>query len=119
VTFTAPPPLATYLILAAAIAAVLVLVTGRLSPSNPSVAKSLPYESGVSDPFSSLTRWPVRYALMGMLFLIFDVEALFFYPWAVTLRQLGWGGLVAALTFFLVLGVGYLYARARGALEWR
>lgn len=118
-SFTAPPPLATYLILAAIIAAALVLLTGRLSPRNPSVAKSLPYESGVSEPFSSLTRWPVRFALVGMLFLIFDVDALFFYPWAVVLRQLGWGGLLAMLSFFAVLGVGYIYARARGALEWR
>ena len=57
--------------------------------------------------------------LVGMLFLIFDVEALFFYPWAVVLRELGWGGIVAVVSFFVVLGVGYLYARARGALDWQ
>jgi NADH-quinone oxidoreductase subunit A len=116
---TPPPAIATYLILATLVAAVLVLVTGRLSPHNPSSAKSRPYESGVSEPFSALTRWPVRYALLGMLFLVFDVEALFFYPWATVLRQLSWPGLLAVITFFVVLGVGYLYARARGALEWR
>src|SRR5689334_18241736 len=97
----------------------MVLLTGRLGPSYPTVAKARPYESGVSEPFSALTRWPVRYALVGMLFLIFDVEALFFYPWAVILRSLGWLGIVAVLSFFIVLGVGYVYARQRGALEWR
>jgi NADH-quinone oxidoreductase subunit A len=54
-----------------------------------------------------------------MLFLIFDVETLFFYPWAVVLRELGWAGILAVLSFFVVLGVGYVYARTRGALEWR
>jgi NADH-quinone oxidoreductase subunit A len=119
VTLTAPPALATYLALAVIVVAVLLLLTGRLSPRVPSVAKSRPYESGVSEPISTETRWPVRFALVGMLFLIFDVEALFFYPWAVILRELGWYGILAIVSFLIVLGVGYLYARARGALEWR
>ena len=54
-----------------------------------------------------------------MLFLVFDVEALFFYPWAIILRELRWGGLLAMASFFVVLGAGYLYARSRGALKWR
>ena len=115
----AVPSLVTYLALAILIVAGLLLAVGRLSPRMPSPAKGRPYESGVSDPISTETRWPVRFALVGMLFLIFDVEALFFYPWAVVLRELGWGGIVAVLSFFVVLGVGYVYARQRGALEWR
>jgi NADH-quinone oxidoreductase subunit A len=115
----APPPLVIYLAIAVLLVAALLLVTGRLSPSAPSAAKSRPYESGVSEPITTQTRWPVRFALVGMLFLIFDVEALFFYPWAVILRELGWGGIVAILGFFVVLGVGYVYARARGALNWQ
>lgn len=118
-TFDAPPPLATYLGLAILIAAGLLLVAGRLSPSQPSEAKARPYESGVSEPVSTRARWPVRFALVGMLFLIFDVEALFFYPWAVVLRELGWNGIFAVSSFFVVLGVGYLYARARGAFDWQ
>ena len=113
------PALATYLILAILIVGAMVLLTGRLGPSDPTAAKGRPYESGVSEPISTFTRWPVRYALLGMLFLIFDVEALFFYPWAVILRSLGWAGILAVLSFFVVLGVGYVYARQRGALEWR
>jgi NADH-quinone oxidoreductase subunit A len=115
----APPPLVTYLAIAVLLVAALLLLTGRLSPSLPSTAKGRPYESGVSEPISTQTRWPVRFALVGMLFLIFDVEALFFYPWAVILRELGWNGILAVLSFFVVLGVGYIYARARGALDWR
>ena len=112
---TAPPPLAIYLALATLLVAALLLLTGRLSPRLPSDAKSRPYECGVSEPDSTETRWPVRFALVGMLFLVFDVEALFFYPWAVVLRELRWNGIVAILSFFVVLGVGYLYAR----VAWR
>src|SRR3712207_9284396 len=115
----APPPLVTYLAIAILLVAALLLVTGRLSPTLPSEAKGRPYESGVSEPISTQTRWPVRFALVGMLFLVFDVEALFFYPWAVLLRELRWTGLLAMGSFFVVLGAGYLYARARGALKWR
>ena len=113
------PSLVTYLATAVLLVAALLLLTGRLSPNLPNAAKSRPYESGVSEPISTQTRWPVRFALVGMLFLIFDVEALFFYPWAVVLRDLGWGGIVAVVSFFVVLGVGYIYARARGALDWQ
>jgi NADH-quinone oxidoreductase subunit A len=115
----AVPTLVIYLTLAVLLVAVLLLLTGRLSPRMPSPAKARPYESGVSEPITTQTRWPVRYALVGMLFLIFDVEALFFYPWAVVLRDLGWGGILAILSFFVVLGAGYVYARERGALDWR
>ena len=52
-------------------------------------------------------------------FLITDVEVIFFYPWAVLVRELRWTGLLAIASFFAVLGVGYVYARARGALKWR
>jgi NADH-quinone oxidoreductase subunit A len=120
VSLAALPPLVIYLAIAILLVAALLLLTGRLSPSLPSSAKSRPYESGVSEPISTQTRWPVRFALVGMLFLIFDVESLFFYPWAVVLRDLGgWGGIVKVLSFFVVLGVGYAYARARGALDWQ
>jgi len=119
VSLTAPPSLVTYLGIAILLVAAMLLLTGRLSPSLPSSAKGRPYESGVSEPIATQTRWPVRFALVGMLFLIFDVEALFFYPWAVVLRELGCGGIVAGLSFFVVLGVGLIYAPARGAVDWQ
>jgi NADH-quinone oxidoreductase subunit A len=112
-------PLVIYLVIAVLLVAALLLVTGKLSPRLPNPAKARPYESGVSEPVPTMARWPVRFALVGMLFLIFDVEALFFYPWAVVLRDLGWNGILAVLSFFVILGVGYVYARERGALNWR
>ncbi len=111
--------LAVYLGVAALISAVLVLIAGRLSPNNPYEAKNKSYECGVSEPFNPSHRWPVRFALVAMLFLIFDVEALFFYPWAVLLRETRWTGILAISGFFVVLGIGYVYARSRGALKWR
>jgi NADH-quinone oxidoreductase subunit A len=111
--------LSVYLALAALLAAALVVISGKLSPSKPSEVKSRPYECGVSEPISTEHRWPVRFALVGMLFLVFDVEALFFYPWAVLIRELRGFGLLAMASFFLVLGGAYFYARARGALKWR
>lgn len=108
-----------YLCLVAAIVAVIVAISGILSPSKPSPAKSRPYECGVSEPVNVEHRWPVRFALVAMLFLVFDVEALFFYPWAVLVRELRWTGIAAIGSFFAVLGGGYIYARSRGALRWR
>lgn len=108
-----------YLALAASIVALLVAISGRLSPHNPSPAKERPYDCGVSEEETSEARWPIRFALVAMLFLVFDVEMLFFYPWAVIARELRWTGILAVGGFFAVLGVGYLYARARGALKWR
>jgi NADH-quinone oxidoreductase subunit A len=108
-----------YICLAAAIVAVIVAISGSLSPARPNAAKSRPYECGVSEIESTQQRWPVRFALVAMLFLIFDVEALFFYPWAVLVRELRWTGILGIASFFAVLGVGYMYARARGALNWR
>ncbi|MCC6179070.1 MAG: NADH-quinone oxidoreductase subunit A [Chloroflexi bacterium] len=108
-----------YLFIAAAIILIIAAITGLLSPSNPIAAKLRPYESGVSEPETMEHRWPVRFALVAMLFLIFDVEALFFYPWAVVIREFRWGAILAIVSFFAVLGVGYVYARARGALKWR
>ena len=111
--------LSLHLGVAAAIPAGITLVAGRLAPKKPSAAKMRPYECGVSEPLTVLTRMPVRFALVGMLFLVFDVEALFFYPWAVSVRALGWHGLLAMGGFLLVLVTGYFYARTRGALDWR
>lgn len=78
-----------------------------------------PYESGVWPIGSARERVPIRYYLIAMLFLLFDVEAVFLYPWAVVARELDVYGLVEMLTFVAVLGLGFLYAWKRGALEWQ
>lgn len=111
--------LAIYLTIAGGLAAAMAILAGLLAPKKPTPKKLEPYECGVSEPQPTQARWPVRFALVAMLFLIFDVESLFFYPWAVQIRELKWNGLLAMGSFFAVLGVGYIYARGRGALKWK
>lgn len=111
--------LAFYAAVAIGLVALLLLLAGKLSPSKPSPMKSKSYECGVSEPQQTEARWPIRFALVAMLFLIFDVESLFFYPWAVQIRELKWHGITAMGSFFAVLGVGYVYARGRNALQWK
>ncbi|MDQ6601386.1 MAG: NADH-quinone oxidoreductase subunit A [Chloroflexota bacterium] len=82
---------------------------------------SLPYESGVAEPVSApgRQRLPVRYYRVALLFLVFDVEAVFVYPWAVTYRTLGTYALGEMFVFLGILLFGYWYARKRGGLEWQ
>ena len=111
--------LAVYLGVATIIVTAFTLLAGRLSPLKRTAMKRRPYECGVSETQPTQARWPVRFALVAMLFLVFDVEGLFFYPWAVQIRELGYSGLLAMGSFFAVLGVGYIYARGRDALKWK
>ena len=96
-----------------------VLVLARLiSPSRRSNTKGQNYETGettVTDPWRP---FPVRYYVFALLFLIFDVEAAFLYPWAVIYRDLGVYGFVEMVVFVLILGVGLVYAWRKGALKW-
>ncbi len=96
-----------------------VLVLARLiSPSRRSYTKEQTYETGettVTDPWRP---FPVRYYVFALLFLIFDVEAAFLYPWAVVYKDLGVYGFVEMVIFVLILGVGLVYAWKKGALQW-
>lgn len=96
-----------------------VLVLARLiSPSRRSATKAQNYETGettVTDPWRP---FPVRYYVFALLFLIFDVEAAFLYPWAVIYRDLGVYGFIEMVIFVLILGVGLVYAWKKGALKW-
>ena len=99
------------------VASVLVL-TRLLSPSRCSNAKGQIYETGettVTDPWRP---FPVRYYVFALLFLIFDVEAAFLYPWAVIYKDLGVYGFVEMVIFVVILGVGLAYAWKKGALKW-
>src|SRR5690554_6780974 len=102
--------LAIYLVIVVVLTIALGLLPGLLGPREPTAAKLRPYECGVSEPQPTEQRWPIRFALVAMLFLVFDVEALFLFPWAVQLRELSYPGLLAMSSFLAVLGVGYLYA---------
>ncbi|MGB2965493.1 MAG: NADH-quinone oxidoreductase subunit A [Anaerolineales bacterium] len=111
-------PIAILIILATALA-VLVIVLGHLfGPKRPTEAKSMPYESGM-DPIGPGTRqMPVHFYLVAVLFILFDIEVIFFLPWAVVFKRLGLFGLIEMLVFILILLVGYVYAWKKGALEW-
>ncbi len=81
-------------------------------------AKSVPYESGIA-PFGEGTRrMPIRFYLIAVLFILFDIEVVFFLPWAIAFRKLGFFGLMEMVVFLAILTVGYVYAWKKGALEW-
>jgi NADH-quinone oxidoreductase subunit A len=98
-----------------------VAVSSRLGPRNPSPAKSAAYESGIiPEPETAIAgqRFPVKFYLVAMLFIIFDVEAVFLYPWATVLGELGWYGLAVMGVFLALLLESYFYVVRKGGLDW-
>ncbi len=105
-------------IFALAIAVVLLTLPKVLSPKAPSRAKSRPFECG-KEPFSSPHgKVPVHFYIVAMLFIVFDVELVFLFPWAVTFRETGLWGLVEMAVFLGFVVLGFCYAWKKGALEW-
>jgi NADH-quinone oxidoreductase subunit A len=89
-----------------------------LGPKNPTPEKLAPYECGMPAVGDARERHSVKFYLVAMIFLLFDIEIAFLYPWAVALPGLGWAGFVQIVTFFLVLAVGYVYVWRKGVLDW-
>lgn len=87
-------------------------------PENPTAEKSIPYESGSESVGARHIRPSVKFYLTAILFVVFDIEAVFLYPWASLFRQLGMQGLIEMLGFIGVLGLTLVYAWKKGALEW-
>jgi len=87
-------------------------------PKKESAAKSMPYESGMNPYGEGTRRMPVRFYLIAVLFILFDIEVVFLLPWAIVFRQLGLFGLIEMAIFIVILLVGYVYAWKKGALEW-
>ena len=107
------------IILLAVVLAVLVVVIGHsFGPRRPTPKKALPYESGMVPYGPGTRRMTVRYYLIAVLFILFDIEVVFFMPWAVAFRDLGWQGFALMMAFVIVLEVAHLYAWKKGALEW-
>ena len=105
-------------VLAAGIAGTMVVLASTLGKKKPSPTKSEPFECGKS-PFSLPSgKLAIKFYLTAILFILFDVELVFLYPWAVIYRTLGISGLVQMGVFLGILMVGYVYAWANGALEW-
>jgi len=91
----------------------------RIRPHQPSSVKSDIYECGMETIGGRWVQFNFRYYLFALLFLVFDVTAIFIYPWAIKLRELGGDALVTMLGFIAVLGVGWAYAWRKGAFEWK
>ena len=95
-----------------------VLLSQFLGPSNPSPEKSAPYECGMPAVGDARERMSVKFYLVAMIFLLFDIEVAFVYPWAVALRDLGVVGFWQIVTFFAFLLTGYIYVWRKGAFDW-
>ncbi len=111
-------PILILMLAGAAFAVGSLLVGSLVRPSRPYRAKLMPYESGAPTFSDARAKFPMRYYIIAMLFVIFDIETVFLYPWAIIFKELGLFGLVEMLLFIAILLVGYFYAWKKGALEW-
>jgi NADH-quinone oxidoreductase subunit A len=110
-------PLLAMLVLAALFAGVSFIASKLMAPRKPTQAKAAPYESGIV-PTTSAGRFPVQFYLVAMIFIIFDIEIIFIYPWAVIYRSLGAFGLWEMLIFSFAVFVSFVYLLGNGALDW-
>ena len=99
-------------------AATMIGASALLGPRNPTPEKLAPYECGMPAVGNARERHSVKFYLVAMIFLLFDIEVAFLYPWAMSLRDLGWAGYFQILTFFGILTVGYVYVWRKGVLDW-
>ena len=95
-----------------------VAASRALGPKRPTAAKEGPYESGIAPRFQPAARFPVRFYLVAMIFIIFDIEVIFLYPWAVMYRQLNTFGLAEMAAFAVVVFIAFAYLVSNGALDW-
>jgi NADH-quinone oxidoreductase subunit A len=111
-------PLGILVLLAVGLGFLVVGLGHSFGPRRPTERKGAPYESGMVPYGTAARRISVRYYLMAVIFILFDIEVVFFMPWAVIFKSLGVPGLIGMLIFIGVLVVGYIYAWKKGALEW-
>lgn len=111
-------PIGVIILIAVGLTFIIANISTVFGPSNPTSRKVAPYESGVKPIGPANRRLPVKFYLIGVLFILFDIEVIFFLPWAVVFRDLGFFGLVVMGLFVLILTVGLIYEWKKGALEW-
>jgi NADH-quinone oxidoreductase subunit A len=107
-----------FAIVALAVVGGVLVLSSILGPKNSTAEKNLPYECGMLPTEEAKGRFPVRFATIAMLFIIFDIEVVFMYPWAVALDELKLFGLIEMVVFLVVLAVAYVFIWGRGGLEW-
>ncbi|MGI9624455.1 MAG: NADH-quinone oxidoreductase subunit A [Acidimicrobiales bacterium] len=111
-------PILALLVLAVLFAALSFVASGLLAPRRKTAAKTAPYECGIEPGQDTPNRFPVRFFLVAMIFVVFDIEIIFLYPWALVFRELGLFGLVAMLIFALAVFESFVYLIGNGALDW-
>ncbi len=111
-------PILVLFLVATFIAVFVITASSLLGPRKSGPRKLAPYESGMEPIGAAIRRIPVKFYVVAMLFIVFDIEVVFFYPYALIFRQLGVPGLMAMGVFFLVLVVGFIYEWKKGALRW-
>jgi len=111
-------PILIFLIVAAGLGGVLIVLGFLLGPRQPNAEKLAPYECGFEAFEDSRMKFDVRYYLVAILFILFDLEIAFLFPWAVSLQAVGHFGILAMGVFLAILVVGFVYEWKKGALEW-
>jgi NADH-quinone oxidoreductase subunit A len=111
-------PIVTLMVLAVIFGVISALVSRLLAPRRPTIAKYSPYECGIVPRKDPPDRFPVRFYLVAMIFIIFDIEIIFLYPWAVVYRGLGVFGFWEMVMFAAAVFVSFLYLISNGALDW-
>jgi NADH-quinone oxidoreductase subunit A len=111
-------PIAILVLVAVALSVIVIYISRVLGPLRPSTKKLAPYESGMTPIGPAVRRLPVKFYLVAVLFILFDIEVVFLLPYAVVIRDVGVYGLIATGIFVLVVTIGLIYEWKKGALEW-
>src|SRR5216683_612913 len=111
-------PLVIHLLVAAFLAGLLIMLSTLVGWKRPNKAKQQAYECGITPTGDARDPFSVKFYLVAMVFILFDVEAIFLYPWAYIFRELRWFGFVEMLLYIVILLVGYFYLWKKGALDW-
>jgi NADH-quinone oxidoreductase subunit A len=111
-------PVLIFIVVGLGLGAIMIMMGAMLGPSRPDSEKQSPYECGFEAFEDSRMKFDVRYYLVAILFIIFDLEIAFLFPWAVVLDEIGMFGFLAMMLFLAVLVVGFVYEWGKGALEW-
>ena len=116
--FQSYAPLLLHLLIATALAGLLTALSVLIGWRRPTRAKMQPYECGMEPTGDAREPYSVKWYIVGMIFILFDVEAIFLYPWAYVFRQLGLYGFIEMMIYIAILLVGYFYLWKKGALDW-
>ncbi len=111
-------PVLALLVLTAVFGAISVVMSRLLNPPKPNAAKVSPYECGIVEQADPPERFPVRFYLIAMIFIVFDIEIIFFYPFSMVYSELGWFGIAAIVIFSAAVFESFLYLISNGALNW-